>query len=255
MEPSFLQNRYIKGFLIILSVLLAVLIVWYGVGTYKSLTAKSDEAKDTLTISAVGEIESKPDLALASFAVVSEGKDPKKIQADNTAKIKQVINYLKTKGVKEGDITTSDYSMYPRYNYPDGRQELDAYVLSQGLSVKIRQIDDVGDIITGVIQNGANTFNNVSFQIDQPEGLKQEARKKAMENAKAKADELAKVAGVKLGKVKSFSEESISFPEPYPYAYDSYGRGGDAMAAEASQIMPGTNKITATVSVVFELED
>jgi len=254
MEKNIFQQPLIKILVVILSLLLLALLVNIVVGIYQKF-ASVDRQKDTLTITATGEVEARPDVVQANFAVITRGEDPKTLQEENTDKVNQIIDFLKEQGIAEEDITTTSYNLYPEYVWTDRERVPNGYTLSQSVTVKIRDLEKVGDILAGVVEAGANNITSLNFQIDDPESLRQEARKLALNNAKIKAEELAKVAGVKLGKVKSFSEDSLTpVPRyPYPLALDAVGRGGSAEFS-APEVMPGTSTITATVSVTFELK-
>lgn len=253
MNANFMQNFLVRLVVSLLSIFLAILTVNYTVAVYQRLQSAQKD-KETITLSATGEVDAKPDLALASLSVMTEGKDPKTVQDQNSAKINKVTEYLKASGTAEDDIKTQNYNLYPRYDYPEGAQVLSGYTLYQSVVIKMRDLGKVGDIMKGVVENGANTINSLNFTIDDPNDLKQEARKQALENAKAKAEELAKVAGLSLGKVRSFSEGETGLPPMpmYDYAYErSMGAGGGGAAPD---IQPGSTTVTATVYVTFELK-
>lgn len=251
---NILENKLVSAVVVVLGLLLLALFLKEGITVYNAVSSGQDDNKDILTISATGEVDSKPDIAYANLAVMTEGKDPKVIQDDNVTKINAIIDFLKNQGIPEDDIQTQNYNLYPQYSYFEGEQELTGYVINQTVNVKMRDLEKVGAIMAGAIEAGANTVNSLSFQIEDPEALRQEARKQALENAKAKAQELASVAGVKLGKVKSFSESGIYVPQSYAVpSYDTlYGRGGSEYAVP--DIEPGSTKVTASVSVTFELD-
>ena len=246
-----IDNKFVRVCLIVLAFLLATMSVQRLIDLYQEASAGGPD-KDTLTISAIGKVEATPDLARADLAVVTEGADTKQIQDENSKKINEIIAFLKQQGLSDAYIKTQNYTLYPSYNYNDGRQVLDGYTISQNLSLKIRALDSIGDIIAGAVERGVNTVNSLTFEIEKPENLQQDARKQALENAKVKAEELAQVAGVKLGKVKSFSESAISAPPGYPIPYE---RGlAEGLGGASPDIQPGSTTVTATVSVTFELE-
>ena len=250
-----MRNPLVKILAVLLSVFLLALIADYGISAYQQVQSTQKD-KDTITISATGEVDAKPDLAVASISVMTEGKDPKAVQDQNSEKINKVTAYLKDSGVAEDDIQTQNYNLYPRYDYTDNKQVLSGYTLYQTVVVKMRDLEKVGEMVKGVVQNGANSISSLAFTIDKPDDLKQEARKLALENAKAKAAELARVAGVSLGKVKSFSESGDSMPPPMPY-YDSMAESrslGIGGGGAAPDVQPGSTTVSATVYVTFELK-
>lgn len=254
MNENLIQSPLVKILAVLLSLFLLALIANYSVAVYQKVQS-SQKDKEIITLSATGEVDAKPDVALASISVMTEGKDPKAVQDANSAKINKVTQYLKDSGVNDDDIKTQNYNLYPRYDYPEGAQVLSGYTLYQTVVIKMRELEKVGDIMKGVVQSGANTIDSLNFIIDDPNDIKQEARKLALENAKAKAQELAKVVGLSLGKVRSFSEGETGFPPPiYDYPYErslNYGEGGGGAAPD---IQPGSTKVTALVYVTFELK-
>lgn len=222
------------------------------------------QATNTISVSGEGEAVAVPDIATFTFTVTSKKSTVAAAQSEATTKINAITKYLKDQGIEERDIKTSDYSVYPQYDYvqaactggvcPPGRQVLNGYEVRQTTSVKVRDTGKAGDLLTGVGQNGATEVSGLNFTFDDPDGVQKEAREKAIADAKAKADELAKELGVRLVRVVSFNE-SGSYPPIY-YARDSaYGMGGVAneTKAVAPQISVGENKVTSNVSITYEI--
>ena len=237
----------------VLAVFLLFAAIGLGIGVYRDIAGNRVE-KDTLTISATGEVDATPDIARGSISVTAEGDDPKDLQDENATQINEIVSYLKAQGVEDKDIKTENFNLYPKYNYQEGRQELDGYTITQSLTVKFRDLQAIGAIIAGTVDLGANAISSLVFEIEDPENLRQEARKLALENAKDKAQELALVAGVDLGDVKSFSESDISYPTPYPLPYAAERDSAVGLGGAAPNIQPGSTKVTAVVSVTFELD-
>ena len=132
-------------------------------------------------------------------------------------------------GIAKEDIQTQNYSLYPEYNYVENNSILAGYSANQQLIITVRNIFESADLVSKVIaaatSSGANQINNVSFESSNIENLKQEARVKAISDAKSKANELAVAAGVKLGKTIGWWENFIQSPDVYSY-YDGKGAGG-----------------------------
>jgi hypothetical protein len=191
-------------------------------------------------------------VGVVSLSVVTEGADPKDIQSKNSEKVNAINSFLKSQGVKEEDITTSQFSLNPQYDYRDVPPRIANYTVTQTLTAKVRNIEKIGGIIEGATSRGANQITGVQFMIDNPDDLKGEARKKALENAKKKAAELAEVAGVRIGRVVTFTEGDI-FTPPVPYAVPVFdGRGGGG--GVAPEIERGTQEVVVNVSVTFEIK-
>lgn len=206
----------------------------------------------SISMSAEGKVSARPDLAVLSFAVVSQGKDPEKVQSDNDAKMTAVIGYLKDNGVNADDIQTSGYNLYPQYDYsqPQATQEIIGYNLTQNVTAKVRKLETVSAIVGGLTGKGVNQINSVAYTIDDPDKLKEEARGQAIDKAKQKANELADQIGVRLGKVINFTEGGGVVPQPY---YDKLSPSLP-FGGEASPVEPGTQDVTVNVTLTFELK-
>ena len=125
------------------------------------------------------------------------------------------------------------------------------FTASESITVKVRKVDDVGDIMQGLGITGVSDLSGPNFSIDNEDSLKAEARKKAIDDAKAKAEVLAKDLGVSLVKIVNFSDSSGNYPMMY-YAKDSMA---SSVAPEASPaVIPrGENTISADVTITYEI--
>jgi uncharacterized protein YggE len=228
------------------------------------------QATNTITVSGHGEAFGVPDIATFSFSVVSSKATVADAQTDATAKINAITTYLTGAGVDKKDIQTSDYSVYPQYEYnqvvcpsapvggsaiycPPSRQTLKGYEVRQTTTVKVRDTAKAGDLLSGVGGKGATEVSGLNFTFDNPDQVQQEARNKAITNAKTKADVLAKSLGVSLVRVVSYNENGGGYPVPM-YAKDvAYGLGaGVANQSSAPEISTGQNKVTSDVNVTLE---
>lgn len=220
---------------------------------------------NTITVSGEGEAVAVPDIATFSFSVVSEKSTVAAAQDDATTKINAVTAYLKDAGVAEKDIQTSNYSVYPQYDWiqaacsggicPPGQQRLRGYEVRQTTTVKVRDTAKAGDLLTGVGSKGATEVSGLNFTFDDPDQVEQEAREKAIADAKAKADILTSQLGVRIVRVVSFSESGSVPPMPY-YARDAaLGMGGaESQATKAPEISVGENKVYSNVSITYEIK-
>jgi len=261
MESQELQFKNLKLALGILAIFfLAIVIVWFGVEILNKIKenqfiGKDSNLKNTISVSGTGEIWTKPDLALIDFSVVVEKKTVQEAMSENTKKMNEVIKSIKSQGVEEKDLKTTNFNIYPRYEWVkseiiEGKRVLVGYEVSQNLQVKIRDLTKIGDIIQTAVGAGANQVGDLNFTIDKQEDLKSQARKEAIENAKSKAKEIANELGVKLVKIVGFSENSVA-----PIFSPSFAENamGGAMK-EAPQIQTGENKIETNVNIVYEIE-
>jgi uncharacterized protein YggE len=163
-----------------------------------------------------------------------------------------ITDKLKQLGVAKEDIQTTNYSIYPTYDYPNSRQVSRGFQISQNVDIKVRKLDAISDILAAAGTLGANQVGGVTFTIDDPEALRQQARLKGLEVAKMKAQALAQAAGVQLGKVVGFSESSTTPPSPIYYAKDMAANQGGAPSAVPA-VEPGSQDIIVNVTVQYEI--
>ncbi|MEX2033398.1 MAG: SIMPL domain-containing protein [Candidatus Colwellbacteria bacterium] len=211
-----------------------------------------------IRVTGEGRAVAVPDIAQFSFSVIAEGNNIQQIQSDNVKKINQAIDYLKSEGVAKEDIETKSYDLQPRYEYfscsPMGSvcppPRIAGYTLSQTVAVKLRNFDKTGSILAGVVTRGANSISQLFFTIDDRTKVESEARTKAIAQAKVKAEAAAEAADVKLGRLLSISEYA-SYPPP---GFEGMGMGGaEKTTTLTPQIEPGSEEITITVDLVYEI--
>ena len=249
--------------------LLIIGIVFLGVLTLGQLQGlryigAGISPSNTISVSGYGEAFGAADIATFSFSVVSEKSTVAAAQTDATDKINAITKYLKDAGIAEKDIQTTDYSVNPQYDYvsqactsgycPGGRQVLRGYQVRQSTTVKVRDTAKAGDLLTGAGGKGATEVSGLNFTFDDPNKLQDEARGKAIADAKAKADALAKQLGVTLVRVVSFNENGGGYPTPMYYAKDTAVGMGGAEPARAPEISVGQNKVQSNVSVTYEIK-
>lgn len=211
--------------------------------------------KNTISMSAEGKVSSTPDLAMINVGVVSSGKTAKQVTDDMSAKANKIIDFVKLQGIDPKDITTSNYSVYPSYDYQNGNNTINGYQGSESISIKVHGVDksttQLGKVLEGAVTSGSNQIQGISFGFEDADNLRQTARKQAIEKAKQKAQELADATGLRLGRIVSISENNYASPTPMPYGL---GMGGSDVKSIAPQIETGSQEITATVNVTFEVK-
>ena len=250
--PKWLVN--VGGGLVI--ALLALMVFDKTVGLKNGFGSK--KPNNSLTVSAEGKVKATPDLATVNLGVITQGPEASKVQEENSKKINKIVEFVKKQGITKDDISTSQFNIYPQYNYKDGKNDIIGYQLDQTITVKVKGVDKsteiLGKILSGAVSEGANQIYGVSLGFDDPDNLRQQARELAIEKAKEKAKELAKVAGLKLGKVVSVSEAGGG-GYPMPYYGGGYGGAGMAMEKAVSpNIEPGSQDIIENMSVTFEVK-
>jgi uncharacterized protein YggE len=238
------------------------LLVAFVLGTKLLFTGELIAPDDRfITVSAEGKTVVAPDIARASFSVVTEGADPEAIQEENNEKVNDAVAFVKSLGIGEKDIKTSNYSIYPRYDYsssllkPDGEPRIIGYRMTQTISLTIRDLESVSEVLAGLPSRGINQVSGISFDIDDPDAYLNEAREEAFDKAREKAEAMARANGARIKRVITFSEGG-GYPIPYyarsELALDA-GVGGATAAPTPPPIEPGSEDVTVTVSVTYEI--
>lgn len=210
--------------------------------------ATGQPAEHTIAVTGTGRVLIAPDLADVRLGVAITKPTVKAARQASAEVMTKVIARLKALGISDADIQTTILSLQPIYSYPSGGSpRVTGYQLSNAIAVTVRDIDKAGDAIDAGLAAGATTLDGVSFRVDDQAKAEAKAREAAMSEAKAKAETLARGAGVSLGGVASISE--VSAPVPYPI-YGAYPRVA-ADKATQTPVEPGTNEITVTVSVSY----
>jgi len=207
-----------------------------------------------------------PDEAEFTFSIIEEATTVAKTQAVATAKVNEVTAYLEDAGVRRDDIKTINYSVYPRYEYRNeavscsstfcppstGLRELVGYEVNQTIRVKTTKIDDVGALISGVGTRGISQVSSVSFVVANEEEILKDVRDDAIKDARDEAKRIVRSLGTRLGRVVGYSEQGY-----YPYTVRSefgYSTSDEATQIQSPDISAGENRLSATVTVTFELK-
>lgn len=219
--------------------------------------AKESNQQDRFSITGTGTVYAKADIANLQVGLRTGTKTtPALATSESTKKMNDVVAVLKELGVEEKDIKTTGYSLNPVYNYTNQRgQELVGYEVTQNLTLKIRDLAKIGDIIAKTTEKGANQIGGINFTIDDEFALKNQARELAIEKAKEKAELIAKQSGMKLGEVKSVYESQEQTPVTYAYTnakLDMAVSSGGGIASP--EIQSGQNEIKVDVTLVYEVK-
>jgi hypothetical protein len=243
----------------LLAVILGLFLVVLTISTLIDIQDKSAASEDVIVVSATGKVYAKPDLGLVTATVLTEATTVNEAMAENTKKMNAVIAAVKGQGVEEKDLQTTSFNMYPRYDwrdstvsYPEGQRVLVGYEVRQSLEIKIRDLETVGSIVQASTDAGANELSDLQLTIDDQENLKKQAREEAIDQAKAKAEELAEQLGIKLVGISNFSENSS-------YPYISYTKSAMPMGLggaedSSAEIALGENEIEITVYLTYKIK-
>jgi len=227
-----------------------------GEGVVSFAEADSDERLRLISVSGTVTKTASPELAYITLSIETLDKSASKSQSDNAIQANQVMAALENAGIAEDDIETSSYNVREEFEWNESMRKSVSvgYKTTNTIRVKVRDLDQVGNVIDVVVNAGANNISNVSFALtkETQAELRTMALKDASENARTKAQSIASGLGIGVGQVYSASESSS-------YATPSYARNyamEDAVAGSAAPtpITPGDIEFSATVSVQFEIQ-
>lgn len=220
------------------------------------LTCSMAFAQDLRTISVDGTsvIKATPDRATVNISIESTGKDAKEASAQNAIIMNKIQRDILALAITKDNIKTTNYNLYPVYNRKDnGRQEIIGYSVSNQITVTVDNIDLVGNIIDTAINAGANNINSVEFSLKDPEAYKDKVLVQAINDAKRKADIIAKTLGKNVVNVVSVNSNN-SYIEAKTFNSLMYARAAaDSAVGASSPIQAGDISVKANVSIVFEI--
>ena len=244
---------------LLLAIGIALVLVVIGVVNCTDFYSSGPDAQENGTIwsqqnrgiwvTGEGKVAVIPDLAILSLGIESQAAIVAQAQQQAAAAMAAVMSALDEHGVASKDITTQYFSIQPVRKYEDGKEILLGYRVTNIVTVKIRNVEDTGSIIDAVAAAGGDytRINSISFTVADPEDYNEEARKKAMADAKAKAKQLADLSGVKLGKPTYINEYGGYIS---PVVFRDFGL---TEGAATTPISPGEMELQVTVQVVYSI--
>ena len=206
-------------------------------------------------ITGQGKVSYAPDIAVVQLGVQID----KSVRPENALyllndKMTKIIDAVVKIGIPKADIQTANYSLYPQYDFINNISTLMGYSANQQLSIKIKDLKTDPEIISKIVaqatEAGANQVTGITFDVSNLNDLKQEAKIKAIEDAKTKSAALASAAGVRLKKVVGWWENYVQLPTPSPYYYD--GKGGVGSAG-SPQITAGQQEIIVEIGLSYQI--
>ena len=206
-----------------------------------------------------GEVSAAPDTAFVSSGVTSQGATAREALDANTRDMAALIETLKEAGIEARDIQTSGFSVSPNYVYTDARDangytlppKINGYIVSNMVTVRVRDLAILGSVLDRAVTVGANTINGITFSVDDPSELFEKARLAAFADAKAKADLYAGAGGVELGSIVVIAEnQGYAPPQPYLMRQEAM----DMAAASPVPVETGEMMFSIDVSVTWTLD-
>lgn len=242
-NPGSLHRSWLCG-------LLLALLAW------PALADESPVAR--ISVSGQGESSLAPDMAVVSLSVTREAETAREALDSSSTAMRQVIQAMGDIGIAERDLQTTNFSIQPRYVYPESRKNqpdqaprIVGYRVSNSLSVRVRDIAKVGEVLDTAIELGVNDGGQLLLTNDDPGAALEQARVAAVKDALAKAATLAEAAGVKTGDIISLSEHTMS---PRPKAMMASAEMGMMRAADSVPVATGENIYQVTVQLTVAID-
>jgi len=210
--------------------------------------------QEGIWVTGTGKVTVTPDLATLSLGIQAQESSVAQAQTESAQAMETVVNVLKTQGIADKDIQTQRFSIQQvtRYDTNTQQQVVTGYQVTNIVSAKIRKLDSVGTIIDAVARAGGDLtrINGLSFSVEDPTQYYSEARNKAVDDAKQRADQLATLNNVTLGKPTMISEGAQYTPPLSPLVTIAAKAAG---SVAETPISPGETEITLTVQVAYEI--
>lgn len=234
------------GLVLLAVVLVLQLVVVAGPAAPGSVTEPTG-----ITVMAQGKATGKPDLAMITVGVETRNAEARAAAEENDDRMADVMAAILELGVAEEDIQTVDYSVRAEIDWDDDERRVIGYVVSNSVMLKLREVDKAGDVLDAVTAAGANNIYGIQFTFDDPAVLREEARAEAMAQARDKAEALAQLAGVGLGKPRYINESFMESP-PY-YLEPIYAAAERGIGGGAAPVQPGQLEVAVQVQITFDI--
>lgn len=216
-----------------------------------SVNSITTTKSDVFYVNGEGSVSIPPDVAIVNAGVQVSADSNTQVQEQLNASINKVSEAVKALGVKSEDIKTSNYNISPITHTNGAGQTITGYSASSNLNIKVKDISKVNQVIDAATRSGANVLGGVSFVVDDPTRAENEAREKAVADAKEKAENAANIAGFRLGRIINYSE---NFGGIMPYALDARVSNSAAKEiAPPTSVEPGSNEVRVTVTLSYEI--
>ena len=234
-----------------------------GLGMSLLLLASSVGADDALegrhiTVSGEGTVRARPDLAIAELGVTSRGKTATLAMAENRRKVASLLLALKESDIAEADVLTTDFAIHRetvpqnRRGENDGNEErsgdLERFVVRNLLQITVRDIDRAGSLLDRLVEAGANEVRGIRFTLQDDTQMALQARELAAADARSKAQHLATLHDVHLGKVLRISESGVRAVRPEAMM-------ARAMDTSSSTVSAGELTFAAHLQIIYQLTD
>jgi uncharacterized protein YggE len=217
-------------------------------------SARAQEPRNlvpSVTVVGSGKVAAKPDMAEIQVGVVTQANSAAKALKDNNQAMAQLLKVLSARGIADKDQQTSNFNITPQYrrgNQGEQGPEIVGYQVANQVQIKVRKLDSLGELLDDVVASGANQIHGISFSVAEPSHLLDQARNKAMADARHKAELYANAADANLGQVLLIEEQTPHLPRQEMLGM-AMGR-----AAAAAPIAAGEQEFGASVTVTYRIK-
>jgi len=220
------------------------------------LAAPPETPRRTLAVTGTAEVSVQPDICYISFGVETfHKKSAREAYRANAELMTALSAAVKAAGIAAKDIQTSGFTVTPQYRYEDATRKrlFDGYRVYHSLDVNVRDLERPSAVLDAGMNAGATQVNNVTFAVENPKKYTADARVEAVKAAQAKAQTMADLTGVKLGKPITISESEPGGWGQY-YAQANVALDRAASAEDTPSLQPGEFKLSRTVYITYEVE-
>ncbi len=218
---------------------------------FMTMTYAQDQKQvPMINVSGEGKVKVAPDQASISISIETKGTKAEDVKRENDTKMDAILKFIKKSNIVKEDFQTQRVALNPNYDYLKKKSN---YVATQSVQILLKDLSKYDVLMEGLVNEGINRIDNVEFKSSKMVQLQSEARKLAMKEAKAKADDFVSVLGQKVGKAILISDNSQTY-SPQPRVFAMKAMAMDGAAAPRETLAAGEIEITANVSVSFILE-
>lgn len=212
--------------------------------------AQEQKQVPMINVSGEGKVKVAPDQALISVSIETKGTKAEDVKRENDKKMDAILKFIKKSNIATEDFQTQRISLNPNYDYEKKKY---SYVATQTLQILLKDLSKYDTLMEGLVNEGINRIDNVEFKSSKNAQLQSEARKLAIKDAKAKAEDFVSVLGQKVGKAILISDNTQSYnPPPRVYAMKASMAMDESATRETLAI--GEMEIVVNVNVNFILE-
>jgi uncharacterized protein len=215
-----------------------------------NITVQTQPPLRTITVTGTGMVTLTPDIAYVNIGVQTQDASATVAMDDNNTRAAAIIAAIKTFGIADKDLQTTNFSIYPQQQYDNnGTITGVIYQVNNTVYVTVRDLTKLGDMLDATVKAGANSINSITFDVADKSDALTQARQAAVAEALKQANELTGATGVSLGDVQTISYYDST---PSPIAYTA--RAADMANAASVPVQAGSMQITTTVTIVYEIK-